>query len=126
MQARQSDIENMGRLRQRSDFLRVQQTGRKWVSRGVILQGAPSSPESKIRAGFTVSRRLDPSSVARNRIRRRLKSAACDILPVCAAPGMDYVLIGRPDTATRPYEELKGDLKWCLEKLACLQEKAKA
>ena len=119
MQARKSDIQNLDRLKQRSDFLRVQQTGRKWTARGLIVQVAPSS-SSQIRAGFTVSKRLSASSVMRNRVRRRLKAVAADILPPCAAPG-DYVLIGRPETAGRPYKDLQNDLKWCLEKLSCLK-----
>ena len=55
----------------------------------------------------------------RNRIKRRLRAAAADIIPAVAVPGYDYVLIGRPMSATRPYDALCADLKWCLGKLGC-------
>jgi len=55
--------------------------------------------------------------VVRNRARRRLREAARQILPAHAAPGHDFVLVARADTAERPWAELLGDLSAALKRL---------
>lgn len=105
-------------LKNRSDFVSIAKDGKKWVSRGFILQVMPNTGNQK-RVGYTVSKRVDKSAVRRNRIKRRLRSIAADILPEEARGGYDYVLIGRPDGRLRNYESLRRDLLWCLKKLDC-------
>lgn len=111
-------------LKKRAEFLRVQKEGQKWVSPGVILMAAPAAParEGQVKFGLTVTKKLSKSAVIRNRIRRRLRAAAHDVLPLHARTGVDYVLIGRTDTADLSYGKLCGDLKWCLKRLSCLNE----
>ncbi len=111
-------------LKKRAEFLRVQNSGQKWVSPGVILMVSPTPPEKagEIKFGLTVTKKLSKSAVVRNRIRRRLRAAAHDILPLHAKKGVDYVLIGRHESADLPYGKLCGDLKWCLKRLSCLNE----
>lgn len=104
------------KIKKRSCFLKVQSKGRKWVSHGLIVQTAPNE-EGIRRIGYTVSKRVDKSAVKRNRIKRRLRAAAADVLPEGAKNGHDYILVGRPLTATRPYETLCEDLRWCLRKM---------
>ena len=113
-------------LKKRAEFLRVQNSGQKWVSPGVILMASPAAPEKagEIKFGLTVTKKLSKSAVVRNRIRRRLRAAAHDILPLHAKKGVDYVLIGRHESADLPYGKLCGDLKWCLKRLSCLNETA--
>ena len=109
------------RLKRRSEFLRVASARRKCARPGLVLQAnqAPD-PEgrngARIRIGFTVSKKVG-HAVARNRARRRLRAAAAEVLPRRAAPGTDYVLIGRRGTLTRPYAQLIGDLEAALERL---------
>jgi len=109
-------------LTARSDFLAVQGKGEKWLSRGLILQ-FKKNDTNDVRIGFTVSKKVHKSAVMRNRIRRRLKSAAADILPNYAQGGYDYVLVGRKNGNTYPYDTLKSDLKWCLKKTGCYDAK---
>ena len=71
---------------------------------------------SAIRVGFTASRKVG-NAVARNRARRRLREAARRVLPVVAAPGRDYVLIGRRTTLERPFPLLLADLETALCRL---------
>ena len=106
----------MIRIKKRSDFVAVQSKGKKWVSQSFILQTLKNDSGEK-RVGFTVTKRTEKSAVKRNRIKRRLRAVAADILPDHAIEGHDYILVGRPQTATRPYEILCKDLKWCLKKL---------
>lgn len=116
MFASKDDIKGLDRLKKRSDFLRVNAKCKKWVSRGIIVQMAPNDGQGK-RFGLTVSKKTSPSAVDRNRIKRRLRAVAADVLPSLALDNTDYVLIGRPVTKTRPYQELVNDLKWSLKRL---------
>lgn len=117
MQAKASDIRKLVTLTQRADFLKIQSQGQKWVAQGLILQilARPESGERRI--GFTVSKKVSKSAVKRNRIKRRLRAVAAEVLPLYAAAGYDYVLVGRLETASRPYATLLQDLRWCLQKL---------
>ncbi|MGH1404159.1 MAG: ribonuclease P protein component [Alphaproteobacteria bacterium] len=116
MHIKKSELSAFEMLTARSDFITVQKKGQKWVSHGLILQVRDHDDSEVIRTGFTVSKKVDKSAVKRNRIKRRLRSVAADILSQYAKPGVDYVLVGRKMTATRPYRDVCNDLKWCLKK----------
>lgn len=113
------------RLKRRPEFLRVAGLRRKWAAPGLILQAAPqvAAPDPAkpfARVGFTCSKKVG-NSVARNRAKRRLKAAADEVLPRLAAPGNDYVVIGRKETLTRPYSLLLQDLQTALKRLGALR-----
>lgn len=116
MQATKEQQDSLITIKNRADFLKIQGQGRKWVSHGLIVQSLANNSHEK-RIGFTVSKKVNKSAVKRNRIKRRLRAVASDILPLHAKNGVDYILVGRPQTITRPYEALKNDLLWCLGKL---------
>ena len=116
MKATKEDLKKLERLLKRSDVLLANAKGRKWVSKGMIVLMTPNDA-GKIRFGVTVTKKLEKTSVGRNRMKRRLRAAAADVLPDVGQPGMDYVLIARSETATRLYADLQKDLRWCLEKL---------
>lgn len=116
MHASKEQLKSLTRIKSRPDFLKIQRKGEKWVSHGLIVQVMPNNLGEK-RVGFTVSKKINKSAVKRNRIKRRLRAVAADILPTYAKASCDYVLVGRQMSATRPYETLCNDLKWCLEKL---------
>jgi ribonuclease P protein component len=117
------------RLKHRAEFLRVAGAGRKFVAPGLILQvlrrdpalaAVAGSPDAK-RVGYTASRKVG-IAVARNRARRRLRAAVAEIMPGCAAPGHDYVLVARAATLKRPYSALIEDLKTALRRLDVYRE----
>lgn len=116
MKATKEDLKNLDRLLKRSDFLRVNATASKWVSKSMVVLAAPNDLNKK-RVGFTVTKKLEKTAVGRNRMKRRLRAVAADVLPSFARTGADYVLIGREGTATRDYKDLEKDLRWCLQKL---------
>ena len=122
------------RLKRRPEFLRVAATRRKWVAPGLILQARRQEPATDTRdgeiaearpprVGFTVSRKVG-NAVARNRARRRLRAAAEMVMPRDAAPGEDYVLIGRAGTLTRPFADLLADLAAGLRRLGAFRNGA--
>jgi len=109
------------RLKRRPEFLRVAGARRKWVAAGLILQAdrripPGEGPSDGLRVGFTVSRKVG-NAVARNRARRRLRAAAALVLPRRAAPGHDYVIVGRAATLARAFPGLMEDLEAGLRRL---------
>ena len=113
------------RLKQRPDFLRVAATGQKWVTPGLIIQVRERSyreiSTNEARIGFTVTRKVG-NSVKRNRVRRRLKAAAAEIMTKYAREGIDFVIIGRKNTLTRPFTALTDDMTMALKKLRTYRE----
>jgi len=103
-------------LKNRADFLKMNSQAKKWVSHGLVLQ-VLENDLGITRVGFTVSKKVSKSAVKRNRIKRRLRAAAEEVLSTQARPSCDYVLIGKQMSATRPYDSLTGDLLWCLRKM---------
>lgn len=102
------------RLKRRREFLRVQASGRKAAMPGLVLQAAARDDDA-LGVGFTVSKRVG-NAVTRNRVRRRLRAAAAEILPQGAATGCDYVIIGRAGSVDRPYDALRRDLVAALKR----------
>ncbi len=94
------------------------------MSHGLIVQSKTNNKTGLKRIGYTVSKRVDKSAVKRNRIKRRLRAVAADILPLYGMDAQDYIFVFRPQTATRPYETLCKDLRWCLRKMG-LEVKSK-
>lgn len=78
-----------------------------------------------MRLGITVTKKVG-NAVRRNRIRRRLRAVAAEILPSQARAGYDYVLIGRAATLTRPYPDLLVDLGRALTRLRVRNSAAEA
>lgn len=112
------------RLRRRSEFLKAARLGKKWVAAGLIVQARQRSQgegpcdggSDAVRVGFTVTKKVG-NAVIRNRVRRRLKAAAAEVLPKYAGPGQDLVIIGRMATINRRFPALVKDLETSIRKL---------
>ena len=103
-------------LKKRKDFLKAAR-GVKSVMPSLILQAAPflaksnkTESDSFCRLGYTATKKLGKAHI-RNRTKRRMRAAAAQILPLVALPNIDYVLIGRYNTANVKFEKLIEDLK---------------
>lgn len=116
------------RLKRRSDYLRIAKNGRTWAAPGLILQMRRRDlPEREnasmppVRFGITASRKVG-NAVARNRVRRRLRSVAEQVLSRHAEQGCDYVVIGRAATLKRPFAALVDDLASALKRLKAFRD----
>ena len=89
---------------------------------GFVLQTAPVPRELSfpaIRVGFTVSRKVG-NAVVRNRVRRRLREAARQVIPGQARADLDYVLVGRQAAIARDFVALRQELVEALKRLKAL------
>ena len=126
----------IGRLKRRAEFLHVAAARKKWAAPGLILQVCPSIQASTsetagtpspaaLRVGFTASRKVG-NAVMRNRARRRLKAVVGEVLPQHGVPGYDLVLIARPATVDRPYQDLIADFTAALKRMRVYAEGTRA
>ena len=69
------------------------------------------------RVGYTVTKKIG-GAVVRNRMKRRLRALARELLPTCGFAGADHVLIGRSTGVERDFGQLKIELTRALEKVA--------
>ena len=98
-------------LKRRAEFLRVRGGGRS-ATPAFVLEGrqrSATAPADAPRFGFTVSKQVG-NAVERNRIRRRLKAAARDVLLERARCDFDYVLIARRPALDTAFASLVSDL----------------
>ena len=70
-----------------------------------------------IRIGITVTKKIG-GAVVRNRMKRRFRALAAEILPGQGVSGADHVLIGRAGGVERDYDKLRAELATALAKVA--------
>ena len=68
------------------------------------------------RVGFTVTKKIG-NAVVRNRMKRRFRALAREIVPSKGLPGADHVMIGRTTGVERDFGLLRSELARALEKL---------
>lgn len=93
-------------LRNSRDFRRVLTEGTRHREGGIVLVSS-SGQTGPPRLGLVVSKRCG-SAVRRNRIKRRLRSAAES---VGLQPGIDYVIIATSQVADISFDRLTGWLR---------------
>lgn len=83
----------------------------------VLLVRRRGDGDPSMRLGITVTRKIG-GAVVRNRMKRRFRELARQILPDAGIAGADHVLIGRAGGVERPYDRLATELRSALAKLA--------
>lgn len=84
---------------------------------GFVLLVRPRDDGSQaIRVGYTVTKKIG-GAVVRNRMKRRFRALAAEILPVEGVPGADHVLIGRAGGIERPFDDLRRELTKALDRI---------
>ena len=107
----------IGKLNRRADFLAANGALRAPCAGFVLLVRPRGDGDPRIRLGLTVSKKVG-NAVVRNRMKRRFRALAREILPEAGIAGADHVLIGRTGGIERPFETLAEELRAALGKLA--------
>lgn len=109
------------RIKKRKTFVATAQQGHKVVTTTLVLQACPVRAQNDCaQVGFTVTKKVG-NAVVRNRIRRRLRAAAQELMPDNAQAGWDYVLIGRLKALEEDYAVILRDMRYALRKAAKLE-----
>jgi len=82
----------------------------------VLLVRQRGDGSSDMRLGITVTRKIG-NAVVRNRMKRRFRALAREILPTEGVAGADHVLIGRASGVERDFGELKRELSKALARV---------
>jgi ribonuclease P protein component len=82
----------------------------------VLLVRPREDGDPAVRLGITVTRKIG-NAVVRNRMKRRLRALARELLPVGGIRGADHVLIGRAGGVEREFALLRIELARALSKL---------
>jgi ribonuclease P protein component len=103
-------------LTRRADFLAANR-GRRAPMPGFVLLVRPRGDgDARIRLGITVTRKIG-GAVVRNRMKRRFRTLARELLPQHGIAGADHVLIGRQGGIERDFALLRTELEKALRKL---------
>jgi ribonuclease P protein component len=113
MPANDVDIHTLTR---RADFLAANGGKRAPMPGFVLLMRPRGDGDPAMRVGYTVTKKIG-NAVVRNRMKRRLRALAREMLPVAGIHGADHVLIGRNGGIERDFAALKGELAKALAKV---------
>jgi len=69
-----------------------------------------------MRVGFTVTKKIG-GAVVRNRMKRRFRALAREIVPEQGFAGADHVMIGRAKGVERDFALLRTELRQALDRL---------
>jgi ribonuclease P protein component len=104
-------------LVRRADFLAAN-SGRRVPMPGFVLLVRPrGDDDAAIGIGYTVTKKIG-GAVVRNRMKRRFRALAREVLPELGMRGADHVLIGRSGGIERDYALLDGELRKALARAA--------
>ncbi|MEH3047852.1 ribonuclease P protein component [Sphingomonas adhaesiva] len=102
-------------MTKRSDYLAAN-AGRRAPMPGFVLLVRPrDDADDMMRIGITVTKKVG-NAVVRNRIKRRFRALAREVLPRHGWAGADHVLIGRLPATDRDWSLLTADLAKALVK----------
>ena len=82
----------------------------------VLLVRARDDGDPTMRLGITVTKKIG-NAVVRNRMKRRFRALARELLPADGISGADHILIGRAGGIERDFAELRSELTKALGKL---------
>jgi len=69
-----------------------------------------------MRVGFTVTKKIG-GAVVRNRMKRRFRALAREVIPAKGIPGADHVMIGRSKGIERDFSLLRSELEDALARV---------
>jgi ribonuclease P protein component len=103
-------------IRNRRDFLAANSAKRAPMPGFVLLIRDRADGDPAKRVGFTVTKKIG-NAVVRNRMKRRFRELARDVIAAQGASGSDHIMIGRAGGIDRDFATLRADLARAVAKL---------
>jgi ribonuclease P protein component len=103
-------------IRKRADFLAANKARRQPMPGFVLLLRERHDGDPAMRLGITVTKKIG-NAVVRNRMKRRYRALARELLPTQGIAGADHVLIGREGGIERDFALLQQELEKALRKV---------
>jgi len=113
---RPEKAERLTTVVKRRDFLAANSAKRATTSGFILQVRARNDDVPGKRVGFTVTKKVG-NAVTRNRMKRRLRALARDVIAERGVAGADHILIGRAGQVERDYAKLRADLIYALTKV---------
>jgi ribonuclease P protein component len=114
--SRPQEAQRLEIIKKRSDFLAAN-AGRRAATPGfVLLVRDRQDDDPQRRVGFTVTKKIG-NAVVRNRMKRRFRALAREIIPAQGFAGSDHVMIGRAGGIERDFAALRNDLCSALKRV---------
>jgi ribonuclease P protein component len=110
------DMRGYSIIKKRSDFLAANREKRYATPGFVLLVKDRQDESTDIRLGITITKKVG-NAVVRNRMRRRFRALAQEMLGQNGQPGADHILIGRDTGIERDFGALRSDMIKALGKL---------
>ncbi len=82
----------------------------------ILLVRKDANDAAAMRMGFTVTKKIG-NAVVRNRMKRRFRALARQLLPEHGIAGADHILIGRAQGIERDFDKLERDFVAALERI---------
>jgi ribonuclease P protein component len=114
--ARPQEAQRLSTLKKRADFLAANAGKRLSTPGFILLVRDRKDSDPGMRVGFTVTKKIG-GAVVRNRMKRRFRALAREIVPTHGLPGADHVMIGRASGIEREFGLLRSDLTGALERV---------
>ena len=113
---RPQEAQRLVNIRKRADFLAANGGLRATTPGFVLLVRNREDADTTMRVGFTVTKKIG-GAVVRNRMKRRFRALAREIVPARGFAGADHVMIGRAKGIERDFALMKTELAGALDRL---------
>jgi ribonuclease P protein component len=114
--ARPQEAQRLITIRKRADFVAANGGLRATTTGFVLLVRDREDSDPAMRVGFTVTKKIG-GAVVRNRMKRRFRALAREIVPAKGFAGADHVMIGRAKGIERDFGLLRSELAGALDRL---------
>ena len=113
--ARPQKAQRLISLKKRSDFVAANSGKRISTPGFLLLVRDRKDSDPAVRVGFTVTKKIG-GAVVRNRMKRRFRALAREIITAKGVPGSDHVMIGRAKGIERDFSLLRSELEVALNR----------
>src|SRR5690348_11207902 len=114
--ARPQEAQRLTTITKRADFLAANGGMRASMPGFILLVRDRKDQDQAMRVGFTVTKKIG-GAVVRNRMKRRFRALAREIVPAKGFAGADHVMIGRARGIERDFSLLRSELNQALDRL---------